>query len=167
MVILYQVKLPFSHYENSVVEKVIVDEEPESYVLIESKSCSCGTRDGIAVKNKEIFTSSDDKLIASSIYYSIAYKTKEEFETAVLWLVKSNFCSVVFSLKRVLSGGTLKRVAETSSRNNSAFKKPVRLSCGCKSHERRGAPIYCTDKKVVFNDVAGLTIKEVIKSKLG
>jgi hypothetical protein len=193
MVILYQKnQIPFPHYvKNKIIEKVI-NVEPENYILIESKSCACDTRNGISVKDKSIYLNSKENKVISHIYYSIDYETDQEFETAVLWLVKSKFCTPMFEIKKILVQSpsfdiskTQKNEEETDDEQTEVeeketkkknyvyqtenymktecFRPPVTLICDCEKYVRRGVPIFCTKEKVVFKQQEGLTVKEVIK----
>jgi hypothetical protein len=146
MVILYQkTHIPYPHYIDGVIDKV-VSVEPKNYILIESKSCACDTRNGIAVQSKKMFVKSKEGAITGSIHYAIDYDTPIEFETAILWLVKSRFQAIVLK--------------------HGAFKNPEVLTCGCNSYERMGIPVYCTPKKIVCRKQSGLTIKQVVLDEL-
>lgn len=139
-----------SYIESGLVN--VLETKPDCYVLIESKSCSCDTRNGIAVHNSSILINNFDHYIKGHENYILDYKSNEEITTAVFWLLKSNFYTFDFKLEKS------KYTRHLSERFFSIHHKP----CGCIEYKLTGEPIYCLKNTVVSSRKTGPTVKSVI-----
>lgn len=139
-----------SYIESGLVN--VLETKPECYALIERKSCSCNTRNGIAVYNSSILINNFDNYIKGYENYIFDYKYNEEITTVIFWLLKSNFYTFDFVLEKS------KYTRHLSERFFSIYHK----SCGCIEYKLIGEPIYCLKNTVVSCRRTGPTIKSVI-----
>lgn len=141
----------FKSYIESGLVKVL-DTKPKYHVLIENKSCSCNTRNGIAVDYSSIFINHLDHYIKGHENYVLEYKCETELKTAIFWLLKSNFYTYDSKLEK--SNLTL----YLSERFFSINHQP----CGCIQYTLTEEPIYCLQNIIVSSRKTGPTIKSVI-----
>lgn len=139
-----------SYIESGLVN--VLEKKPECYVLIESKSCSCDTQNGIAVHNSSILINNFDHYIKCHENYILDYKSKEEIATAIFWLLKSNFLTFDYELEK----------SKFTRHLSERFFYITYKSCGCKEYELKGEPIFCLKNTVVSSRNTGPTVKSVI-----
>ena len=156
MVILYIQKLNelAKLYADTGILDGLTLERPENVMVIEkTEDCVCSRLPSanFCVNGKTIIIKDDVHLVPCAMYYQISTDEPLDFETAVLWLVKSKFVTPARDKKfqNVLS-------------NKSIFKKVAKHSCGCVEFKRTGIPIYCAMENVVLRSAKGITIREVV-----
>lgn len=154
----------------------IVQQKPNIYVLIESKTCACNTRDGIAVNEWSIFITDYEKYVKSYEYYFVNCNTKEEVVTAIFWLLKSYFQTFIGTRNNPLYNKN--KSVPLDDENKPVEKKICKYiyekqmserffyiyyeKCGCIKYELMGDPIYCLKSIVVSPRTKGPTVKSVV-----
>lgn len=144
MVILYQPvssSTGIEKYYTSVID--IVTDAPSFYVTIENKPCACNS--DISVWENSIYIPNSKNDIIASVYYSINYRSFQEFETALVFLLKSKYVTPVF-LKEV---------------STDLFKKSI-LNCGCQQYTIKGLPVIYGTEQIIFRDKSGYNIESII-----
>ena len=155
MVVLYLTEL--NELANLYVDTKILDgitlTRPENLIVIDkTKDCVC-SRPGadFCVNGKSIIIRDNKHLVPCNIYYQITTNDDLDFETAILWLVKSKFVTP-----------SCNKSFESILTNRNVFRKMANFSCGCVEYRRNGIPIYCTMSNVVLRREKGLTVREVV-----
>lgn len=147
-------QIPLSYVKSQIVN--ILETKPNSCMLIESKSCACNTKNGIAVHESSIIIDDIDNYVTSHENYILNCKNKNEIITAVFWLVKSNFYTYDYHF---IKEYTIKMFKRNLSER---FFNVKHKMCNCVEYELTREPIYCLKSNVVSSRKIGLTVKSVI-----
>lgn len=139
-----------SYIESGLVH--VLETKPEYYALIENKSCSCDTRNGIAVNIDSILINNLDNYVKGHENYVIEYQSPRELKTAIFWLLKSHFYMFDFKIEKS------KFTRYLSERFFSICYEP----CGCIKYTLSDEPIYCLKNIVVSSLKTGPTVKSVV-----
>lgn len=154
-------KIPFQTYVEEGIVKV-VSQKPDIYTTIEKKHCACHTVNNIAVDNTSIFVKHKDQYIAGSTYYRILWETNDDFETSILWLVKSHFLAYSCSMGKYFSNRTQKDETTLERKMTPFFFDSMQLKCGCLKFTLTDTPVYCLRNIVLSGTKKGPTIGSVI-----
>lgn len=142
---------PFPSYiEGGLVE--IVKNKPQCYATIEKSECACNSKNGIAVKRWCIFIKDPENFVKDHQFYYLNFRSEEETETAIFFLIKSHFQTFGTTLKE--------RVFKHHYSEDFFLIKSMK--CGCTEYELKGKPVYCLQSNVVTSEKVGKTFKSVI-----
>lgn len=154
-------KIPFQTYvEEGIIN--VVYEKPNIYTTIEKKPCACNTVNDIAVYNSSIFVKCKDQYIAGASHYRILWENDMEFETCILWLLKSRFNTFSNSIGKYFSQRTQRMETTLERKVSPFFFDSTLLKCGCLEFALTSTPVYCLEHIVLSGKKKGPTINSVI-----
>lgn len=139
-------------------------EEPKKYVVIQKQKCACNTSHGIAVYEKSIFIQNENLFFIGTTYYRIDCDSKEEFSTAIFWLIKSHFYTPISKCIKYIRKRTNQLEWTLQPMLSPLFFKVIRHTCRCVQFKLDKIPVFCLEDIVLCGDKTGPTISSVLNS---